>query len=181
MVMSYAETAIGLGLGVFDVLSRKLKDHPMAYLPTTRFCPDGVAPWFTTREEHSHAIDHMILQPAFAGMTSQLDATLVLVDDETTTGKTFAGLAEGLANVGERPSRVILATLTDWSDGDSRASVQAIFSDAEIRYSLPALRTVRLGPGAGRGAAPSATGMRAALRTLVARAPGPLRRSALRD
>ena len=99
LVMSYAETAIGLGLGVFDVLSRKMKDHPMAYLPTTRFSPKGEEPWFTTREEHSHAVDHMIMRPAFAGMTCAQDSTLVLVDDETTTGKTFAGLAEGLARV----------------------------------------------------------------------------------
>lgn len=132
LVMSYAETAIGLGLGVFDVLSRKMKGHSMAYLPTTRFIPEGETPWFTTREEHSHAVDHVIMRPAFAGMTHEPDSTLVLVDDETTTGKTFAGLAEGLASVGETPARVVLVTLTDWSNGKSRDSVEAIFPDALV-------------------------------------------------
>lgn len=133
LVMSYAETAIGLGLGVFDVLTRKLKDRSMAYLPTTRFRPDDVTPWFTTREDHSHAVDHMILRPEFTGLASEADATLVIVDDETTTGKTFSGLAEGLARVGETPARIVLVTLTDWSDGASRTSVHSVFPDADVQ------------------------------------------------
>lgn len=39
LVMSYAETAIGLGLGVFDLLAPRVPSQRVGYLPTTRFRP----------------------------------------------------------------------------------------------------------------------------------------------
>lgn len=131
-VMSYAETAIGLGLGVFDILETRIGNRLVGYLPTTRLRPEGISPWFTTREEHSHAADHMIFHPGRELLPEGPDSTLVLVDDETTTGNTFAGLAEGLGSVGLQPSRVVLATLTDWSDGQSAEAVSRAFPQARI-------------------------------------------------
>lgn len=132
-LMSYAETAIGLGLAVFDALAGLMDDRPMGYLPTTRFEPSGLTPWLTTREDHSHAVDHMVFQPAFADMASERDATLVLVDDETTTGRTFSGLAAGLKTVGADPARIVLVTLTDWSDGAVAHVLRGVFPKARVR------------------------------------------------
>ena len=41
-VMSYAETAVGLGLGVFDGLRRRISNRQIGFLPTTRFRPVGL-------------------------------------------------------------------------------------------------------------------------------------------
>lgn len=133
-IMSYAETAIGLGLGVFDALEARLLGRSMGYLPTTRFQPAGLMPWFMTREEHSHAVDHMVFQPHFPESVVDERATLILIDDETTTGKTFLGLAEKLGQVGLRPANIVLVTLTDWSNGASVTLLRGVFPDAYIAH-----------------------------------------------
>jgi hypothetical protein len=132
LVMSYAETAIGLGLGVFDLLAPRVPSQRVGYLPTTRFRPENLSPWFATREEHSHAVDHMIFRPLPEVLPDGHDMSLVLVDDETSTGNTFAGLAESLERQGLEPARVVLVTLTDWSDSKSTGIVSKIFPRAQV-------------------------------------------------
>ncbi|WP_280547503.1 phosphoribosyltransferase domain-containing protein [Halomonas sp. 11-S5] len=132
LVMSYAETAVGLGLGVFEGLRQKCPGRSMGYLPTTRLCPEGVIPWMKTREDHSHAADHVILPPRAGVLPVGNDATLVLVDDETTTGNTFKGLALELFRAGVTVARVVLVTLTDWSDKHCITAVRDALPDASV-------------------------------------------------
>ncbi len=132
-VMGYAETAVGLGAGVYDCLRQALPDRAMGYLPTTRFPVSGGTPCFAITEAHSHAVDHTIMHPRPGVLHSGADATLVLVDDETTTGTTFRELAEGLAAHGLSYGRVILTTLTDWSDGAASAAVSPVFPGAQVQ------------------------------------------------
>jgi hypothetical protein len=131
-VMGFAETAVGIGAGVFDCLRMVQGDRAMGYLTTTRFSPSRADTWFMIEESHSHAVDHIILHPGADVVQHGPDATLVLVDDETTTGKTFAQLAMGLHAQGLTFGRVVLVTLTDWSDGRAAQSVQGLFGQAEI-------------------------------------------------
>jgi len=137
-VMGFAETAVGIGAGVFDCLrmSHGTQDtvvKDMGYLTTTRFSPSGEDDWFTIEESHSHAVDHIILVPRPGVLQQGADATLVLVDDETTTGKTFAQLALGLRAQGLIFGRVVLVTLTDWSGGQAEAALDGVFPDADVR------------------------------------------------
>lgn len=150
LVMSYAETAVGLGLGVYDALCRNCPDISIGFLPTTRFSPDDVIPWINAREEHSHAVEHMILPPREGVLPVTEDTTLVLVDDETTTGNTFQGLVQELRQAGLTFNQVVLVTLTDWSDHQSVLAVSAVLPNAKVsnvsllsgRYTwLPALGT----------------------------------------
>lgn len=131
-VMGFAETAVGIGAGVFDCLRMAQGDRAMGYLTTTRFSPSGADDWFKIEESHSHAVDHIILHPYADVVQHGPDATLVLVDDETTTGKTFAQLAMGLRAHGLTFGRMVLVTLTDWSDGRAAQAVQGIFGEAEV-------------------------------------------------
>ena len=131
-VMGFAETAVGIGAGVFDCLRIAHPERPMGYLTTTRFAAKGVEPWFTIKESHSHAVDHIILTPQPGVIQQGEGATLVLVDDETTTGKTFAELASGLSAQSLHFDQVVLVTLTDWSDGRAAKSVRGIFKDAQV-------------------------------------------------
>ena len=120
LVMSYAETAIGLGMGIFEEISdRAPTAHSVSYLPTTRSQTRGASVWLETCEAHSHAVGHMVLDPEPGTIPSGEDTTLVLVDDETTTGDTFQDLAASLHRAGVSVDRVILVTLTDWSNGQA--------------------------------------------------------------
>lgn len=132
-VMGFAETAVGLGAGVFDSLRLANPARDMGYLTTTRFPATGSQHWFTIEESHSHAVDHVILIPQAGVLHHGPEATLVLVDDETTTGKTFSELASGLRAQSLKFGRVVLVTLTDWSDGRADAAVSGIFDGAEVR------------------------------------------------
>ncbi len=111
-----AETAVGLGAGVFDEVR---KHHPdCVYLTSTRHPVDAEL-LCEFKEEHSHATDHLIYYPVSAAMRKTVAEaqTLVLVDDEATTGKTFLNLLASLRASGalRKVRRVIAVTLTDWS------------------------------------------------------------------
>lgn len=131
-VMGYAETAVGLGAGVFQELRRKNPERPIGYQATTRFEPGADAVWFRIEEPHSHASDHAILKPKPGVLNDRPGATLVLVDDETTTGTTFHNLAAKLHDAGARFDRVVLVTLTDWSEGSAAAGVSGAIPGADV-------------------------------------------------
>ena len=111
-----AETAVGLGAGVFDEVRKHQPD--CVYLTSTRHPVDAEL-LCEFKEEHSHATDHLIYYPVCAGMRQTVAEaqTLVLVDDEATTGKTFLNLLAALRASGalRKVRRVIAVTLTDWS------------------------------------------------------------------
>ncbi len=131
-VMGFAETAVGIGAGVFDCLRMANPGRDIGYLTTTRFSAVGAEDWFSIEESHSHAVEHTILVPRSGVVQHGPDATLVLVDDETTTGKTFSELASGLSAQSLQFARVVLVTLTDWSAGRAEAAVSGIFTGADV-------------------------------------------------
>ena len=108
--------AVGLGAGVFDEVRKHQPD--CVYLTSTRHPVDAEL-LCEFKEEHSHATDHLIYYPVCAGMRQTVAEaqTLVLVDDEATTGKTILNLLAALRASGalRKVRRVIAVTLTDWS------------------------------------------------------------------
>ncbi|MCZ8781118.1 phosphoribosyltransferase domain-containing protein [Escherichia albertii] len=128
-----AETAVGLGAGLFDELRQS--HHDCVYMTSTRHPVDGDL-LCEFKEEHSHATDHLIYYPVSARMRQIIAEaqTLVLVDDEATTGKTFLNLLASLRASGalKRLKRVVTVTLTDWS------------GDALLRQSPLPVHTVSL-------------------------------------
>lgn len=135
-VMGYAETAVGIGAGVFDSLRARRPDRPMGYLHTTRHAIEGLEPWFEIVEGHSHATDHLIYHPGSDVCRPGPDSTLVLVDDETTTGKTFSELASGLFENGAKFGKIILVTLTDWSDNAASTKIRDVTGAPVVSVSL---------------------------------------------
>lgn len=123
LVIGMAETAIALGAGVQQALSRQRDDS--LYLCTTRHpLPAPICLEF--REEHSHATQQVLhhpLLPAHQQLFKQA-RSLVLVDDEASTGKTFANLISALQAQGmDHFERIIVTTLTDWSAGQAAAQL----------------------------------------------------------
>lgn len=116
LVMGMAETAVGLGAGIHQQLQQR---YPGAvYLSSTRHpVVDGTL-FCEFLEEHSHATRHLIHIPQITGGREQLlnTQTLVLVDDEATTGKTFANLVTAIRAAGlTQLKEIVLVTMTDWS------------------------------------------------------------------
>jgi len=115
LVVGLAETAICLGQTVHEEYRALTGRDDLVFIHSTRQQIDH--PLLCRFEEpHSHASAHLIYRPGFAPPRS-----LVLVDDELSTGTTLTNLAGALVGVWPRIEAIVTATLTDWSGGSWRA------------------------------------------------------------
>jgi len=116
LFIGMAETAVGLGAGVFDEALTLFND--VVYLTSTRHPVDGEL-MCEFKEDHSHATDHLLYHPADPVLRAHVHnaRSLVLIDDEATTGKTFINLLQALRTQAGLTvvERVVTVTLTDWS------------------------------------------------------------------
>jgi len=123
LVIGMAETAVGLGAGVHRALSQTRDDS--VYLVSSRH-PTGSELFARFEEEHSHASSHLLHLPQDPETRElMLNArSLVLVDEEASTGNTFINLSRALAEAGLHSiERVVTATLTDWSQDAVREAM----------------------------------------------------------
>ena len=119
LMTGMAETAVGLGAGVHDAYLERTGRDDVVYLSSTRarFAFPLLADF---SETHSHASAHRLYRPQHARERTLLEGAraLVMVDDEASSGATFAHLAEALERAGlDALIHVHTAVLTDWSDG----------------------------------------------------------------
>lgn len=140
LFIGMAETAVGLGAGVHQQFRELTGRSDAIYICTTRH--NLKLPLICEfQEEHSHAMRHLLYQPSDPVLRDlAYDAkSLVLVDDEASTGKTFANLFAALPEeIRSAVEHTVLVTLTDWSGGAARAKMTGRVSDATIlsgRYS----------------------------------------------
>lgn len=125
LVIGMAETAVGLGAGVHRAYSATRPDS--LYIVSTRH-PVGEQMFARFEEEHSHASAHLIHMPVDPAIREMMlnARSLVLVDDEASTGKTFINLHRALADAGlGKVERVVTCVLTDWSAGAVSSSIGA--------------------------------------------------------
>ncbi|HBO5875816.1 TPA: phosphoribosyltransferase [Pseudomonas aeruginosa] len=123
LVIGMAETAVGLGAGVHRAFSTTRSDS--VYLISARH-PLGTDLFARFEEEHSHASAHLIHMPVDPEIReAMLQArSLVLVDDEASTGKTFVNLHRALVEAGlSKIERIVTCVLTDWSAGAVRKTI----------------------------------------------------------
>ena len=140
LFIGMAETAIGLGAGVHQQYVEDTGRDDAVYICTTRYTL-GTPLICEFHEEHSHATRHLIHEPLDARLRELVASakSLVLVDDEASTGKTFANLFASLPEaIRSNITDTVLVTLTDWSNGAARAKMTGKVSEASIlsgRYS----------------------------------------------
>lgn len=123
LVIGMAETAVGLGAGVHRAYSATRSDT--IYMVSTRH-PLGTELFTRFEEEHSHASAHLIHMPLDPSVREMMlhARSLVLVDDEASTGKTFVNLHRALVDAGlTKVERVVTCVLTDWSAGAVRNTI----------------------------------------------------------
>jgi len=112
-----AETAVGLAAGVHNKL--RLSGVDSLYISSTRYPDANYDVFCEFKEDHSHATSHFLHYPAKNELKKHLieTETLVLIDDESSTGNTFMNLIKSLVDSGlSGVKRVITVSLTDWSD-----------------------------------------------------------------
>jgi hypothetical protein len=112
LVIGLAETAVCLGQSVHEELARLGRDA--AFVHSTR--QQGDHPLLCRFDEpHSHAASHLIYRPRYVDLGAI--RSLVLVDDEVSTGTTLANLSHALVAALPGVERIAMASLTDWSGG----------------------------------------------------------------
>ena len=135
LFIGMAETAITLGKAVHGAWCRQTGRDDALYLHSTRQ-QIGREPLLRFSELHSHASAHLLYAPDLPHWPHDLASikSLVLVDDEVTTGNTFVNLVARLAPHLPALERVEVAVLTDWTGDDDFLS--ALPADAQCRALL---------------------------------------------
>jgi hypothetical protein len=126
--IAMAETAIGLGQGVFEAWKNAHAQREALFLHTTRYHV-GDTPSIEFEEAHSHAPRQFLHQPDEARLQCQwLRArSLVLIDDEASTGNTFLNLSAACRVLIPALERVHLAAITNFMGANANAALSERF------------------------------------------------------
>lgn len=131
LFVAMAETATGLGQGVFEAVLEQQPEAPALFLHSTRYRVAGCRA-LDFQEAHCHAPDQLLyepLEPEHQRLFAEA-RELILIDDEISTGSTLCNLAAAYRARNPHLQRVHLVSITNFS-GDKRA---ALFSE---RLGLP--------------------------------------------
>lgn len=117
LFIGMAETAIGLGQGVHAAWSRT-HDAPALFLSTTRQTAPGLEVLLRFEEAHSHASTHIVHAPIDEADRKLIDrtTTLVLIDDEASTGLTMDALEAALRERLPQLRRAYQLVIADWTE-----------------------------------------------------------------
>ncbi|MFD6423124.1 phosphoribosyltransferase [Streptomyces sp. NPDC060198] len=127
IVLGYAETATGLGHSVADGIGSA------PYLHSTRRPVPGVVRAGGFEESHSHATSHLLLPEDPALLAGP--GTLVLVDDEFSTGNTVLNTIRALHDLYPRERYVIVA-LADMRSPADRGRLAEFAAEIGARVDL---------------------------------------------
>lgn len=115
LFIGMAETAIALGNGVFDRFVEMTGREDVAFVQSTRYLIDAnIALRF--EEEHSHASAHIIYEPPSESLKYYMRnaRSVVLIDDEASTGKTIYNLLAAIKDVLPGIEQAVSVVITDW-------------------------------------------------------------------
>lgn len=124
--LALAETATLLGALVHHAYGALTSREDLLFLQTSRYLLGEPACF--AEESHSHAPRHFVHWPRDGALRTMFAAarTLVLVDDELTTGATMANLAQACQAIHGHPLMVRRVVLTDFSDGPTGSVVSLL-------------------------------------------------------
>lgn len=125
LFLGMAETAVGLGQGVHAAWRETNGRNDAFFIQSTRQTSQEMDVWATFQEGHSHATDHLVHMPE--GEPAIRDArSLVIVDDECSTGTTFIKVEEAMRAVLPAMERVVDVVITEWSQDERRERVSLL-------------------------------------------------------
>ncbi|WP_017665902.1 phosphoribosyltransferase domain-containing protein [Porphyrobacter sp. AAP82] len=112
-----AETATGLAQSVWAAWRLAHPGSASAYFQSSRQTVPGAAVLCRFEEGHSHAASHMVqVAGDIAALLGEV-RSLVIIDDECSTGSTFLEAAGALTRALPQIGAIACASLTDWSGG----------------------------------------------------------------
>ncbi len=138
LFLGFAESCSGFGEGVFEQV---MAMHPAiadksSYIHTTRqFDEEKHSIAVAFKEEHSHAVNQVILMPEddLIKDTFCNAETVVLIEDEITTGNTIKNfLNEYIQHINPHLKRVVILTILDIRTLSHKADLALSFPDIQI-------------------------------------------------
>ena len=126
--IAMAETAVGLGQGVFEAWLAANPGRDALFIHTTRYRV-GTEQVIEFEEAHSHAPRQFLHMPSEMHKRDLLltARTLVLIDDEASTGNTFLNLSNAVRALNPNIDRVHLATVTNFMGVAATEALSARF------------------------------------------------------
>ncbi|MEA3640694.1 MAG: phosphoribosyltransferase domain-containing protein [Lamprobacter sp.] len=123
LLVALAETATGLGQGVFEALLEQHPEAPALFLHSTRYRLPGCRS-LAFQEAHCHAPDQILYEPLDPEHQRRFTEAreLILIDDEISTGATLCNLAAAYRARAPHLQRVHFVTITDFSGQASAAA-----------------------------------------------------------
>jgi hypothetical protein len=148
LLCGMAETATGLAQSVWAAWRARHPGAESLYIQSSRQTAPGAAVLCRFEEGHSHAASHMVQVAGDIEALLPKARSLVIIDDECSTGSTFVEAAEALVAALPQIETIACASLTDWSGGAFLTRMPRPAS----AHSLIA-GTLHWTPGAGQAAA----------------------------
>jgi hypothetical protein len=134
LFIGMAETAVALGQGVFEC-SDISGERENLFLHTTRYVSER-SQAFSFQESHSHATDHMLYVPD--GVEAQnvfsRARSLVVIDDELSTGNTLANLLSAYCDVNPNVRELRAVSITDWLGARRRLQMVERFHPRNLQF-----------------------------------------------
>ncbi len=165
LFIAMAETATGLGQGVFESFLSRTARTDALFIHSTRYLVTGLRA-LAFQESHSHATDFYLYEPAAAHLREKFltARTLVLIDDELSTGNTFVNLISAYGKVNPHLEAVRMVSITNFMGRQRQNEISAAVSvplefaqlyageykfETNARYHFPAVASAS-GNGAAR-------------------------------
>lgn len=119
-----AETATGLGYGIYAEACYQGLQNGL-FMQTTRYEMAGQER-LLFNEEHSHATDFFLYYPSQPSYREQFftATSLVLIDDEISTGKTFSRLIQAYQTVNPKLEQVVIVSLVNFAAESDRFALE---------------------------------------------------------
>ncbi|MBK1717657.1 phosphoribosyltransferase domain-containing protein [Thiocystis violacea] len=120
LFVAMAETATGLGQGVFEAMLERQPDAEALFIHSTRYRVAGHSP-LEFQEPHCHAPDQLLYAPIQPERLARFHAAreLILIDDEISTGVTLCNLVSAYRRLNPRIERIHFVSITNFSGTDS--------------------------------------------------------------
>lgn len=127
--IAMAETGVGLGQGVFEAFQRRYPQKACMFMHTTRYHL-ATFDLIEFEEAHSHAPRQFLHMPHDARLHEQMlqAQSLVMIDDEASTGNTFLNLKDAFLGFNPHLKRVQLATITNFMGEERNARLTERFN-----------------------------------------------------
>jgi hypothetical protein len=118
LVVGMAEAAVGLAQGIHDEFTSATHRKDVLFSHTTRYVVQGHRT-LSFQEEHSHAPQHFFYWPRKTEDAELINRarTLVVVDDECTTKKTFFNFVQAIRPHLPHLNQARLMVIHDWAAG----------------------------------------------------------------